>query len=186
MVSVIVALPESLIRLAYDADIARNGAPALRILVLGQAAFAMLGLATTILVSLGRERTAMTLTALALILLVTGCMVLVPQAAFGHHQVMAAATAAAGALGVSLVFGVFTARRTAGAFVPTPTAVRVVACVAVSTLLGLYLPHIGKLATLVVAPLIALGYVAALVATGELGKSDVAMVLAIVRPKRRT
>ena len=51
--------------LLLDLPGASAGAPALRLLVLGQAAFAMLGLATTILVSLGRERRAMLLTALA-------------------------------------------------------------------------------------------------------------------------
>jgi stage V sporulation protein B len=185
MVCVIVAMPESLIRLAYDAEIAAAGAPALRILVLGQAAFAMLGLATTILVSLGRERAAMTLTAIALALLIAGCMVLVPGAQFGRPQIMAAATAAATALGVSLLFGVFTAHKTAGAFVPVKTAVRVGACIAVATATGLYLPRFGKVMTLVVAPLLALAYVVALVATGELGRSDLAMILAIARPKKK-
>jgi stage V sporulation protein B len=185
MVTVIVAMPESLIRLAYDADIAAAGGPALRVLVLGQAAFAMLGLATTILVSLGRERPAMTLTAIALALLVTGCLVLVPNASFGHGQIMAAATAAASALGLSLVLGVVVARKTAGAFVPLKTALRVGLCVASAAVLGLYLPRFGKLVTLVVAPAIALAYVAALVVTGEIGKSDLALVLAIVRPKKR-
>lgn len=184
MVTVIVALPESLIRLAYDADIARTGASALRILVLGQAAFAMLGLATTILVSLGRERAAMTLTALALGLLIAACMTLVPGATFGRPQIMAAATSAAAALGLSLAFGVFTTRRTAKAFVPPLTAIRVGACIAAATALGLYLPRFGKLATLVVAPLIAGAYVVTLVVTGEIGKSDLAMVMSIVRPKR--
>ena len=185
MVAVIVAMPESLIRLAYNVEIAASGAPALRILVLGQSAFAMLGLATTILVSLGRERTAMSLTALALGLLVTACVVLVPNAPFGHAQIMAAATAAAGALGVSLVFGVTAARRTAGAFVPLKTALRVGACIAGATILGLYLPRFGKAVTLVVAPAVALVYVVALVVMGELGKSDLALVLSIVRPKKQ-
>lgn len=185
MVTVIVAMPESLIRLAYDAEIAAAGGPALRILVLGQAAFAMLGLATTILVSLGRERAAMSLTAIALALLIGGCMTLVPGAAFGHAQVMAAATAAASALGVSLVLGVLTARRAAGAFVPWKTALRVGMCIAGATVLGLYLPRFGKLMTLVIAPALAAAYVVTLVATGEIGKDDLAMVLAIVRPKKK-
>ncbi|MBX3206949.1 MAG: oligosaccharide flippase family protein [Labilithrix sp.] len=185
MVVVIVAMPESLIRLAYDAEIAASGAPALRVLVLGQSAFAMLGLATTILVSLGRERVAMALTALALALLVGACVVMVPNAPFGRLQVTAAATAAASALGVSLVFGVVAARKAAGAFVPLKTALRVGACIAGAAVLGLYLPRFGKVLTLVVAPAIALAYVAALVVTGELGKNDLAMVLAIVRPKKR-
>lgn len=184
MVTVIVAMPESLIRLAYTAEIAASGAPALRVLVLGQSAFAMLGLATTILVSLGRERTAMSLTALALGLLVTASIVLVPSASFGRDQIMAAATAAAGALGLSLVFGVTAARKTAGAFVPLKTALRVGACIAGATILGLYLPRFGKAVTLLVAPAIALVYVVALVVTGELGKSDLALVLSIVRPKK--
>ncbi len=185
MVTIIVAIPESLIRLAYDAEISAAGGPALRILVLGQAAFAMLGLATTILVSLGRERAAMTLTAIALTLLVVACVVLIPNAPFGRPQVMAAATAAAGALGISLFFGVVSARRVAGAFIPLKTAVRVGACIAASAVLGLYLPRFGKALTLVVAPAIALAYVVALVVTGEVGKSDLAMVLSIVRPKKR-
>ena len=79
MVAVIVAMPQPLIRLAYDADIARAGAPVLRVLVLGQAAFAMFGLVTTILVSLGRERAAMALTALALGLLVVSCLVVLAR-----------------------------------------------------------------------------------------------------------
>lgn len=184
MVAVIVAIPESLIRLAYDADIAAAGGPALRILVLGQSAFAMLGLSTTILVSLGRERTAMTLTALTLALMVTGCIVLVPNAAFGKPQVMAAATAAAGALAISLAFGVYSARRAAHAFVPVKTALRIALCIAVATLAGLYLPRFGKVVTLIVAAVVAGGYAAALVVLGEIGKSDLALVLAIVRPKK--
>ena len=185
MVTVIVAMPESLIRLAYNAEIAASGAPALRVLVLGQSAFAMLGLATTILVSLGRERTAMSLTALALALLVTASVVLVPNAPFGHAQIMAAATAAAGALGVSLVFGVTAARKTAGAFVPLKTALRVGACIAGTTILGLYLPRFGKVVTLLVAPAVSLTYVVSLVVMGELGKSDLTLVLSVVRPKKR-
>jgi len=185
MVTVIVAMPESLIRLAYDAEISAAGGPALRILVLGQAAFAMLGLAMTILVSLGRERAAMTLTAIALTLLVAGCMVIVPNAPFGRAQVMAAATAAACALGVSLLFGVFSARRVAGAFIPLATALRVGACIAAAAALGLYLPRFGKIVTLLVAPAIALAYVVALVVMRELGKNDLTMVLTILRPKNR-
>ncbi len=184
MVSVIVAIPESLIRLAYDAEIAANGASALRILVLGQAAFAMLGLSTTILVSLGRERAAMVLTAIALTLLITGCVLLVPGAQFGRAQILGAATAAAAALGVSLALGVYAARKAAGAFVPLKTAIRVGACIAAATALGLQLPRFGKMATLVVAPALALAYVVALVVTGEIGKSDLALVLSIVRPKK--
>jgi stage V sporulation protein B len=184
MVVVIVTMPQELIRLAYDGEIAAAGGPALGILVLGQASFAMLGLSTTILVSLGRERTAMTLTALALGLLVVACVVLVPAAPFGRAQIMAAATAATGALVVSLVFGASSARRAAGAFIPWKTALRIATCIGAAAAAGRHLPTFGKLLTLVVAPIVAAAYVVALVLMGELGKSDLALLLTVIRPKR--
>jgi stage V sporulation protein B len=184
MVTVIVAMPQSLIRLAYDAEIAAAGAPALRVLVLGQAAFAMLSLGTTILVSLGRERAAMTLTALALTLLVVACVVMIPNAkGFGSSQIMAAVVAAASALGVSLIAGVAVARSAAGAFVPVLTAIRVSICIAAATALGLYLPPLGKVVTILVAPVLAILYVVALVVMRELGRKDLSLVLTIVRRK---
>jgi stage V sporulation protein B len=181
MVAVIVAMPESLIRLAYDREIAAAGGPALRILVLGQAAFAMLGLATTILVSLGRERAAMGLTALALALLVTACVMFIPAARFGQGQVQAAAAAAAFALGLSLVAGVVVARRAAGAFVPWKTALRVAFAIAIASAAGLAMPAVGRLLALVVAPAIGALYVVLLIVTGELGKADLDLALSVVR-----
>ena len=73
---------------------------------------------------------------------------------------------------------------TAGAFVPLKTAARVGATIAAATFLGLHLPPFGKLATLLVAPIIGVAYLVALVAMGELGRSDLALVVAIVRPKK--
>jgi stage V sporulation protein B len=185
MVAVIVALPESLIKLAYDRDLAAAGASALRVLVLGQAAFAMLGLATTILISLGRERTAMLLTAVALGLLVIACSTLIPAASFGEGQLKACAAAAAAALALALALGAVSCYRVAGAFVPVRTAMRVALAIAGATALGLYLPVFSKPVTLVIAPLVAAAYLVVLVVTGELGKSDVALVATILRRKRR-
>jgi stage V sporulation protein B len=185
VVSVIVAMPQPMIRLAYSAEVAASGASTLRILVLGQGTFAMFGLVTTILVSLGKERTAMTLNGLALALLVLGSLGVVPYADFGRGQLMSQATAVLAALAVSLVVGVFTAKRTAGAFIPLMTALRVGLCVALAAFAGLYTPPFGKLATLAVAPLLAAAYLGLLVTTRELGKADLAMVLSIVRPKKK-
>jgi stage V sporulation protein B len=185
VVSVIVAMPQPMIRLAYSAEVAASGASTLRILVLGQGTFAMFGLVTTILVSLGKERTAMTLNGLALSLLVLGSLGVVPYADFGRGQLMSQATVVLAALGVSLVVGVFTAKRTAGAFITLMTALRVGLCVALAAFAGLYTPPFGKLATLAVAPLLAAAYVGLLVTTRELGKADLAMVMSIVRPKKK-
>ena len=185
MATVIVAIPGSLLRLAYDADIAASGSAALRVLVLGQSAFAMLGLCTTILVSLGRERTAMGITALALAAMVVASVGMVPQAAFGEAQVRATALATTTALVASLGLGVFATRKAAGAFVPSMTALRVGGCVLVAAFLGTKLPTFGKLMTPAAAALVAAAYLLGLVLSGELGKRDLAFVVSLV-PKRPT
>ncbi len=184
MVCVVLAIPESLVKFAYGAEVAARATSSLRVLALGQAAFAMLGLATTILVSLGRERTAMTLTAGALGLLVTACLLAAPRAAFGEGQLHATALAVACALAVALAAGVASVLRVAGAFVPWKTALRVGACVLAAFAVGRWLPVYSKLATPLVAATIVGLYVGTLVLTRELGREDLGLVLAIVRKKR--
>lgn len=186
LVCVVLAMPGSLIKFAYGADVALRGASTLRILAVGQAAFAMLGLATTILVSLGRERPAMLLTAIALLFLVVACAVLIPGASFGVPQLHAAATATCSALVLALVVAVVVVRKTARAFVPLKTALRVGACVAGAFVVGAVMPTFSKLVTPVVATGVVLAYFAALVVTRELGKEDLSLVLSIAarRAKR--
>lgn len=186
LVCVVLAMPGSLIKFAYGADVAMRGASTLRILALGQAAFAMLGLATTILVSLGRERPAMLLTAVALLLLVVACSVFVPGATFGVAQLHATAIATCSALVSALVVSIVVVRRVAGAFVPIKTAIRVGACVAGAFAVGAVMPMFSKVLTPVVAVGVVLTYFAVLVATRELGREDLSLVLSIAarRSKR--
>lgn len=183
IVAVVAALPWSLINLAYRADFANEGTQVLQLLVVAQALFAMASLATTILVSLGQERGAVTLTALALGLLAAGCVYAIPRAAFGRPQLVAAAIAASAALTLALVAATAVVRRVAGAFVPWKTALRAFGFVALVTVARTYLyaDHFGKLVTPLVAACVGVAYVAFLVVTGELGKADLALVLSVVR-----
>jgi stage V sporulation protein B len=184
LVCVVLALPESLVKFAYGADVARRAAPALQILALGQAAFAMLGLATTILVSLGRERTAMTLNAFALALLVVTCTVLVPTDTFGAPQLVATATAATLSLVVALVVAVVRVRSVAHAFVPWRTALRVGACIAAASFVGRNAPALSKPVTILAAALVGLLYLVALVVMRELGREDLSLLLSIARRRK--
>jgi stage V sporulation protein B len=186
LVVVVLVMPGSLIKFAYGPEVAMRGMGTLRILALGQAAFAMLGLSTTVLVSLGRERTAMTITAVALTLLAATCAIVIPSAPFGAAQLDATATATTTALVLALVVGVISVRRIAGAFMPWKTAVRVGLCVAGAFVVGGVTPMFSKLLTPVVATGVVLAYFAALVVTGELGKDDLALVVSIAarRAKR--
>lgn len=187
LVVVVLVMPGSLIKFAYGQEIAMRGVGTLRILALGQAAFAILGLSTTVLVSLGRERTAMTITAVALALLAGTCAVVIPMAPFGSAQLDATATATTTAMVLALIVGVVSVRRIAGAFVPWKTALRVGMCVAIACIAGGLTPMVSKLLTPIVAAAVVVAYVVALVATGEIGKADLAMIGSIAsrgRPKR--
>jgi stage V sporulation protein B len=179
LVCVVLALPESLVKLAYGAEVARRAAPALQMLALGQAAFAMLGLATTILVSLGREKTAMTINAFALALLVVTCTVLVPTDVFGAPQLIATATAATIALAVALVVAVTRVRSVAHAFVPWITALRVGLCIAAASVVGRIAPVLSKPVTIVAAAFVGVLYLVALVVMRELGKADLSLLLSL-------
>jgi stage V sporulation protein B len=184
IVVVVVALPHSLIGFAYNKDIAVQSGMTLDILGLGQACFAMLGLATTILVSLGRERTAMGLMAAALALLVASCRIVIPGAAFGASQLEATAIAATGALAVALVVAVFVVRAAAGAFVPPLTALRVGVCIAGAFALGMRMPTFGRVLTPVVAAGIAVVYLIVLVVLRELKREDLALALSIAKRRK--
>ena len=184
LVCVVLALPESLVKLAYGADVARRAAPALQVLALGQAAFAMLGLATTILISLGREKTAMTINAVALALLVVACTVLVPTDVFGGPQLVATATAATIALVIALVLAITRVRAVAHAFVPWKTAIRVAVCVAGASFVGRIAPALSIPLTVVAAALVGVVYLVALVVMRELGKEDLSLLLSVARRRK--
>ena len=184
LVCVVLALPGSLIKFAYGPEVALRGANALRILALGQGMFAMVGLCTTVLISLGRERTALVVTALALALLASTCSILIPLAPFGAPQLMATATATTIAMGCALVVAVIMVRRAAGAFIPWKTALRVALCIAGAFALGAHTPMFAKLITPIVAGGVVVLYLIALVVTGELGKADLSLVLSIAARQR--
>jgi O-antigen/teichoic acid export membrane protein len=179
LVVVVLAMPGSLIKFAYGPEVALRGIATLRVLALGQASFAILGLSTTVLVSLGRERAAMAITAVALALLAGTCAIVIPLAPFGEKQLLATAGATTMALVCALVVGVVTVRKIAGAFVPWKTALRVGLCVAGAFVLGGVMPMFSKLLTPVVATGVVIAYLIALVVTGELGKDDLALVVSI-------
>ncbi|HEY2517865.1 MAG TPA: lipopolysaccharide biosynthesis protein [Polyangiaceae bacterium] len=181
MVAVIVAMPGSLLAFAFPAEIAERGASTLRILALGQGAFAMMGLAATVLVSLGRERDAALITLAALILVGIGCFGAVPWQPFGGAQLVVTAIATSVALAVGLGLAAARVTQVAGAFIPVKTAARVAVGVALALVAGFRLPSVGKLLTPIEAAGIGVLFVGILAGLGELGSEDLALVTALVR-----
>ena len=184
LVSVVAALPGPLLAFAYPTEIAERGATTLRVLALGQGAFAMLGIALTIMTSLGREWRAVMITAGAVAAVVVACWIFVPDTSFGEMQLLRTSIATGSALVVALLVAATTVRRWTGAFVPLATAARVVLAVALCTAAGAYLPHFGKLVTPVLAVAVAAGYVVLLLVTRELGRDDLASVKMMIGKRR--
>lgn len=185
LVAVVVALPGSMLSFAYGAEDAAKGADVLRMMALAQGAFAMLGIATTVLTSLGRERMAALVTLGAVLAVGGACALLVPGAAFGHDQLVRSALASGGALLVALGVAATLVRSRTGAFVPVATALRVGVALAACVALGLVTPRFGRLVTPGVAAVVGVGYLLVLVLTRELGRADLAMVRGVVRRGER-
>ncbi len=185
LVSVVAALPSQLVAFAYPAEFAEPAGAALRILALGQGAFAMLAIALTVLTSLGYEWRSTAITASAVVCITVACFAFVPGATFGQTQLVRTAITTSVVLAAALVVAGTMVRAMTGAFVPFATAARAGLGVAICAYGGQYLPKMGKLMTPVLAVGIVLVYLAILVVTRELRAADLEPVKALLGKKRR-
>ncbi len=185
LVALVAATPESTLHFLYSADIASEGAPVLRLLAIAQGIFGLLAIASTILASLGQERKAAAVTFLALAVSAGACTLVVPHAAFGQPQLLAAATAVGGALLFALLVAAALVRRAAGAFVPWTTAARVAVALACTVAAGSQLPASGRMLSIVVSAVMFALYFAVLVATRELRREDLAAIAGALRRRAK-
>ena len=183
LVGVVVAMPASMLSFAYPVADAMKGADVLRYMALAQAAFAMLGIATTVLTSIGREGTAALLTLGAVVAVGGACAALVPGATFGHDQLLRSAQASGMALTATLVVGAVLVKRATGAFIPAATAIRCLLALAACVAVGLVAPRFGRLLTPIAAAAAGVAYLLVLLVTREIGKRDLGMLRAL-RGKR--
>jgi stage V sporulation protein B len=185
MVAVVFGLAPHLLRLTFPPAIAEPGGQTLRVLALGQGAFALYGIATTILSSLHRERWTMGLNAASTAVLVGTSFLLVPGTATGAPIAERAALATSIALCCALLAGGLAVRHVAGALISPLTVVRVAAAFAAVAAVAHVLPVHGKVMTVVAALALGVVYLIALVATRELGGSDVAVIARVLGRAKR-
>ncbi len=183
LVGVVVAMPESMLSFAYGPADAARRASVLRIMVLAQGAFAMLGIATTVLTSIGSEKLAAAVNLVAVFAVGIACAVVVPAGAFGQAQLARSAQATGVALLVLTVVAGALVRARTGAFLPPRTAARVGVALAACIAVGLKAPRFGRIVTPGVAAAVAVGFLGMLLATGELTAADKALVKALRRNK---
>jgi stage V sporulation protein B len=185
MVSCTSGLAPQLLRFAFPEEAAARASEALRILALGQGAFAIFSLETTVLVSLARERSSALLTAAAAAFVAVACALSVPSAPFDAVLLVRTALATSVALLVATTIGAALVRRTAQSFAPTPTLVRTALAVAAATIVGNYLPWHGRALVPVQAAIVIATYLAVSIATRELTRADLAMVRTILGRRRK-
>jgi stage V sporulation protein B len=184
LVGVVVAMPESMLAFAYPAADAARGSDVLRAMALSQGAFAMLGIATTVLTSIGRERLAALLTLSAVVAVAIACTALVAPAAFGHEQLLRSAQATGTALVATLVVASFLVRSHAGTFVPKATVARVGLALGACIALGFVMPRLSRVTTPLVALVVGVAYLALLIAMREIGRADLSMLRALLSRRR--
>lgn len=186
LVSVCAGLPHALIALVFSGEAASLGGDALRLMVLGLGCLAVFSALIMVLNSLKKQWHGMAITALAFVLVVALDSELLVDHAFGSGLLARTAIGTSSALVLATLVAAFFVKREAGAVVSPLTVIRVCAVVAVCALSGSQLPAAGRLLTPLYAAAIGLLYVALLIVTRELGRSDLEGVLAIVRRRRGT
>jgi stage V sporulation protein B len=185
MVSCTSGLAPGLLRFAYPQQAADTAGTALRILALGQGAFAIFGIETTVLVSLSRERWSATVTGIAALLVAGFCWAVVPSAPFDSQLLLRTALSTSLALALAAGTGAILVLRAAGGFTPGKTLMRTALAMAAAIGAGCWMPWWGRPFLLVEVAFVVGIYLAVAIISGELTRDDVAMVKSILARKRR-
>lgn len=181
MVSVTLGLAPRLLLLLFGQEASSLGGRALGLLSLGFGAFAIFGILTTVLNSLGRERQSMWITGFAVGVVALLCFGRVRGAALGEELLWLTAQATSTGLLVATGIAALLVHRAAGALVSPWTLLRAALALGVSALAARTLFPEGKLLTLVAAAVTPCIYLAVLIATRELGRADLDMLRRIAR-----
>ena len=184
LVCVVATLPASLLRFGFTEGLAVRGTETLRALALGQGCFALLGLACTVLVSLGYERRALLLTGTALALVLLSTFAYASRAEFGADMSLATARATSAALAAAALAGIVVVRFSAGAFAPWRTLIVSVALVGTFWTMGHWVPMLPRPLTVLAAGAVFATAGAALFVLGELKKSDIMTLVDAIARRR--
>jgi stage V sporulation protein B len=181
MVSVTSGLAEPLIRLVFGAQATALGARALTVLAVGFGVFAIFGILTAVLNSLGYERASAIVTGLAAALVAVACFFWVRQTPLSDELLFRTATATSTGIGIATALASVLVHRAAGGLVPLKVVLRVGLATLVATLLGRLFWGAPKL----LVPALAIGVVAVyavvLLVTRELGRDDLALVKRVLK-----
>lgn len=178
VVAPIAAAPEHVLRFAFGAQVAAGGADALRVLAPGMGCFAVLGITSAALTSLGHERKAAALTVGTVLAVATAARLSIPHDGFGKLLLDVVALGTALAMALAATVGGVLLRAQVGAFVRPLSLARVLVAVGLTVAVGRLVPPLPRLAAPLVALAMAAVYVGLLVLSGEVGRPELALARA--------
>ena len=181
MVSVTAGLAPRLIALLYGAEAASLGGRSLGLLALGFGCFAVFGILTTVLNSLGRELESLLVTFFAFVVVVALCFGRARGTALGEELLWRTAQATSAGLACATLIAAFLVRRAAGALVSPLTLLRTAAGLFVAAATARVAFPAGKLMTLVGAAVTPCIYLAVLLVTRELGRADLDLIRRVIK-----
>jgi stage V sporulation protein B len=181
MVSVTSGLAPRLLQLLFTDQAAALGGRALTLLSVGFGAFAIFGILTTVLNSLGRERQSLWVTAFAVAVVALLCFTRVRGGALSEELLWLTAQATSAGLLSATLLTAFLVYRAAGALVSPWTVLRTLLALSISALLARTLFPPGKLMTLVAAAVTPCFYLVLLLLMRELGRADLEMLRKVVK-----
>jgi stage V sporulation protein B len=181
LVSVTLGLAPRLLELLFGSEAALLGGRALSLLSLGFGAFAIFGILTTVLNSLGRERESLLVTALAVVIVAGLCFSRAHDAALSEQLLWLTAQATSTGLVVATSIAAYLVYRAAGGLVSPWTVLRTLLALGVAAALGRLAFPPGKVLTLVAAAVIPCVYLGLLIALRELGRADWDVIRKVAR-----
>lgn len=184
LVAVISGLSGGLLRLVFPADVARQGTASMQLLALGFGAFAVLGILTTVLTSLKRERASAAITGVAVVLVTALGSLFLRNQPFGSDLLIRTASATSVGLVLATVVAAIVVQRTAGAVVAPLTLIRVGVGLGVTVTLGRLWSPASHVGTLVASCALVGLYFAVLIVLREVGRKDLDQVLTVAGRKR--
>ncbi|MDF3068918.1 MAG: hypothetical protein K0R38_4519 [Polyangiaceae bacterium] len=181
MVCVTLGLAPRLLELLFGAEAAALGGRALSLLSVGFGAFAIFGILTTVLNSLGRERESLLVTALAVVIVAGLCFTRAHEGALSEQLLWLTAQATSTGLLVATTIAAYLVWRAAGGLVSPWTLLRTVLAMGVAASLGRLAFPPGKLVTLVAAAVLPCVYFALLIVLREVGRADLDVLRKVAR-----
>lgn len=181
LVCVLLARTEGLLALVFGQETSLIAAPAMRILAVGMGAFALLGVMTSALNGLGRERVSLGLIFVATLLVGALCVALVRGVSLDATMLERTATATSIAMLVTTLFAAGALKKLLGASLELRSGLRTIASTGIAAFCVAQLLPPGHLWTILSAPLCGLVYLVVQVLSGELKKDDLARVRSLIQ-----